>query len=433
MTTVLSLLVQLCIDFIFVVGFILIWIKFKKPQSEDPRLSAGLQVLQNKIAVLEDLGDRTETQVQQLTTLLEKKLLDVQKKMDQAEVVLSKITQSMEKSLEVAKIFQDKIPHDEIIERQNTVKFVRAALLANQGKSAHEIAEEVELPIGEIDFIVKVNKDELSFDEEQLPEWVLSELKTSHVFMEKEIQFMENPSLKTQIPTFFKSPAGVSNSDQEVLQQLGEKFRQAQFIVNNHNSITKINETNEFEKNSKEISRAQTTDEPILQTSIAEELLAESLKQESRFKNINTNANNNGNGKENEFTILNANNNNSITNASINFDTPSHINEINKNREILSLDDKNIELKKANSVTYQNINSANKNKENKTSGNKILESNVLEKLKLEANRIKANPNFEKISNVIKDTPNSSLSQRAKVLGIRPVVFPRLEKNEADKR
>lgn len=230
MTPILSFLIQIFVDVLFIVGFVLLWLRLKKPPAEDPRLSAGIQVLQNKIAVLEDLGDRTETQVQQLTQMLENKLLDVQKKMDQADVVLSKISQSMEKSIEVAKIFQDKIPHDEIIERQNTVKFVKAALLANQGKNSLEIAEEVDLSMGEIDFIVKVNKDELSFDEEQLPEWVVSELKESKILMEKEIQMVQGPLLKMP----FKTSAGISNTDQEALHQLGEKFRQAQFLVAQH-------------------------------------------------------------------------------------------------------------------------------------------------------------------------------------------------------
>ena len=42
------------------------WVKLFKRKQDDPRMSRGLQLLQSKIAVLEDLSDRTELQVKQL-------------------------------------------------------------------------------------------------------------------------------------------------------------------------------------------------------------------------------------------------------------------------------------------------------------------------------------------------------------------------------
>jgi hypothetical protein len=223
-----ALLIQGIVDLLFVVAVVALWIQFRRPRSEDPRLTAGLQDLQSKIAVLEDLGDRTEKQVQQLMTILENKLIDVQKKIDQADNVQGKISKSMEKSLEVARIFQDRIPHEEIGERQSTLKFVKAALLAHQGLSVREISEQVDLPYGELEFIIKVNKDELSFDANRLPEWIQSEIKETEYAIKDDLQFLDSP---LHLPQQLKTGAGLTSADQEALQTMGEKFRQAQIIV----------------------------------------------------------------------------------------------------------------------------------------------------------------------------------------------------------
>lgn len=164
------------VQLIFFSGLILIWMRMKKDYSDDSRWSRNLQILQSKIAVFEDLSDRAEVQVNQLTIMLENKMCDMQRKIDEADEILNKISSAMKKSMEVAQIFQDKIPHEEIIERQNTVKFVRAALMAHEGKSEDEIAEIVNLPKSQIEFIVKVNSQRLSFDPGQMPEWLKTEV-----------------------------------------------------------------------------------------------------------------------------------------------------------------------------------------------------------------------------------------------------------------
>ena len=162
---------QIAIDVGFALGLSLLWMKFSRPPKEDPRLSRGLQLLQSKIAVLEDLSDRTDTQVSQLSALLDRKCRDLNKAVADSEKQVQLIEQSVQKSLTVAEIFQDKIPHDEIIERQRTQKYVAAAKMANQGLSAQEISHKIDLPLAEISFISKVNKDNLIFNEAQLPAW----------------------------------------------------------------------------------------------------------------------------------------------------------------------------------------------------------------------------------------------------------------------
>lgn len=162
---------QVLVNLAFAVSIVVIFARLRRPAKDDPRLSKGLQLLSSKIAVLEDLSDRTESQVNQMLTLLDQKSRELQSKIALADQQVNAIRQSMDQSLEVATIFQDKIPHTEIIERQNSVKYIRAARLAHAGVSVAEIAREVDLPLSEIEFIAKVNHDSLSFREEELPAW----------------------------------------------------------------------------------------------------------------------------------------------------------------------------------------------------------------------------------------------------------------------
>jgi hypothetical protein len=168
-------LVQVTIDILLLTGLGFMAVRMSRPAKDDPRLSRGLQLLQSKISVLEDLSDRTETQVNQLTALMDHKIKEIQIIVSDSEKQLQQIRQSMGKSLEVAKIFQDKIPHQEIVERQNTIKYVQAARLAHQGVPTQEIAKSVNLSMGEIEFIAKINRDQLQFSEAELPDWAREE------------------------------------------------------------------------------------------------------------------------------------------------------------------------------------------------------------------------------------------------------------------
>lgn len=203
------------------VALFVAWQKIKKPPKEDPRLSRGLQLLQSKISVLEDLSDRTDQQVHQLIAILDQKTRAVQSKVQDAEIQIQKIEQSMRKSMEVADIFQDRIPHEEIIERQNSIKYIQAAQLAHQGRSVDEIAAIVDLPRGEVEFIAKVNKDQLMFDSEQLPAWAQQSLDrtTGESFK------IENYSVNTRSDSF--TPFEVPDGDLKALKDVGDKFRSA--------------------------------------------------------------------------------------------------------------------------------------------------------------------------------------------------------------
>lgn len=206
-----------------------LWMKLSRPQKDDPRMSKGLQLLQSKISVLEDLSDRTETQVHQLTALIESKVKDVQTKIQNADKQLMKIEQATQKSLEVAKIFQDRIPHDEIVERKNSIKYIKAARLAHQGLTVEEIAKQVDLSRGEIEFIAKVNKDQLMFCEESLPEWAHQESESVSIddsdSSVDEISFM--PPIQRGVPRDLSSVFEVPKPDTQALKKLGEAFKAA--------------------------------------------------------------------------------------------------------------------------------------------------------------------------------------------------------------
>jgi hypothetical protein len=215
-------LVQIFINLTLLTAVGFMWVRLSRPVKDDPRLSRGLQLLQSKISVLEDLSDRTEVQVTQLTTLMEQKCRDIQATIHLAEKQVQKIESSMGKSLEVAKIFQDKIPHQEIIERQNTIKYVKAARMAHQGVAINEIASQVDLSRGEIEFIAKVNREQLQFSEEDLPEWAKEEAMAQEIHSANDL--LMEPIFQKPIPS--PITAAPTKVDQ-TLSHLGDKFRQA--------------------------------------------------------------------------------------------------------------------------------------------------------------------------------------------------------------
>ena len=164
---------QVLFNLVLSVVCISLWLRSRRPPQDDPRLSRGLQLLQTKITVLEDLSDRTENQVKQLSSMLDQKTRILQNKVIEAEEQILKIDHSMNKSMEVAEIFQDKIPHQEILERQRTVEYVKAARMAHSGMGVDEISKAVHLPREQVELIAKFNRDQLMFDETQLPGWAM--------------------------------------------------------------------------------------------------------------------------------------------------------------------------------------------------------------------------------------------------------------------
>ncbi len=200
---------QIIFDIVAAFGIGILLLKLARAPKDDPRLSRGLQILQSKIAILEDLSDRTENQARGLMALLDQKNIEVQTRIDKAGEQIRNVESSIRSSMDVAKIFQDKIPHQEIIERKNTLKYLQAARMANQGQSPQQIAQVIDLPIGEIEFIAKVNRDQLSFSIADLPSWAKAELAHQDHSTFNEVE----PAHSTQLRESGQVPRHAYSSD----------------------------------------------------------------------------------------------------------------------------------------------------------------------------------------------------------------------------
>ncbi len=143
-----------------------------KEKKEDQRLTRGLQLLQNKISILEDLSDRTDEQVHKLVHLIDKKAGEVRTHLSAADEKIEHIETALSKALDISKVFSEQIPQQEMINRQNTNAYVQAAKMAHQGFSTEQISAKVDLSPAEIEMITKVNKDSLQFSEDSLPTWI---------------------------------------------------------------------------------------------------------------------------------------------------------------------------------------------------------------------------------------------------------------------
>ncbi|MBY0314529.1 MAG: DUF2802 domain-containing protein, partial [Bdellovibrionales bacterium] len=126
-------ILQIALNILFLAGIGLAFAKLRRRREEDPRLSYGLKVLQNKISVLEDLSDKTEHQVKHLMAIIDSKVKDLQVRLQESDGQLQRIDQAMNKTMEIAHIFENRVPHEEILERQVSNKYISAARLAHQG------------------------------------------------------------------------------------------------------------------------------------------------------------------------------------------------------------------------------------------------------------------------------------------------------------
>ncbi len=211
----LLIFLQVIFDLAFIATATLLLIERSKSKTlEDPRLSRGLQLLSSKIAILQDLMDRSEAMSRQLTQLMDGKRQNIQESLEEVEVHLHRIKKATEKSQEVAKIFQEQIPHREIIERQTSAKYLQAAKLANKGLSFEEIAKQVDIPRGELDLIVKVNRERLLVEEESA--WATPPPQQAQEFVSTSFmaKIANGGNKEAQVtPVIFKKIAAVDELD----------------------------------------------------------------------------------------------------------------------------------------------------------------------------------------------------------------------------
>jgi len=143
-----------------------------KEKKEDQRITKGLQLLQSKISILEDLSDKTDEQVRKLIHTLDQKAVEVRQTLMNTEEQVQRIDDMIQKGIQFSQELKEHTPHDELHGRQKTALYVKAAKLAHQGSSLDEILNEVDLTPAEIQMIIKVNKENLQFSEHHLPNWI---------------------------------------------------------------------------------------------------------------------------------------------------------------------------------------------------------------------------------------------------------------------
>ena len=174
---------QVIFDITLVIGLLFCIVKMRRDREEDIRINHGLRLLKSKIAVLEDLSEHTESQSQHIMGLLDKKIREVKKTLRHINQHMLEVDKVVEKSERIAKKMTEEIPHQEIVERNTTSKYIVAAKLAHQGHSVEEITEKLGLPKTEVELICKVNRKKFVF-EEKLPQ-----LNTPPVEIEEEDEF----------------------------------------------------------------------------------------------------------------------------------------------------------------------------------------------------------------------------------------------------
>lgn len=161
-------LFQLIVNILLFAFIGLLWSRLRHLTGDEGRLKQGLQILTTKIAILEDLGQKVDEQSQQ--TL---KILDLKK--EAIESLLEKAIATMHQIDE--KTSQVTVNSEALVERDNAIKFTKAALLANKGVSAAEIAQQVGLGIQESELIYSLNSQHLQFKLEDLPGWMLPHIQ----------------------------------------------------------------------------------------------------------------------------------------------------------------------------------------------------------------------------------------------------------------
>ncbi len=168
------------LNILLLAGLVLsLFLKIKEKQ-EDQRITKGLQLLQNKLSILEDLSDKTDEQVRKLIHLLDQKAQEVRQTLNNAD---QKIHQ-----LDTAQTMMTTQP--QLATTQYTDKtslYVQAAKLANQGFNADQIAQQVDLSPAELNMIIKVNRDQLQFAANKLPQWLDKQIENKSLTEDDDI------------------------------------------------------------------------------------------------------------------------------------------------------------------------------------------------------------------------------------------------------
>jgi hypothetical protein len=153
---------------LFIAFIGLLWSRLKHLIGDEGRLKHGLQILQTKISILEDLGRRVDEQGQQMIQILDYKRNAIESLLAKADSTI----QNMENQTILATT-----DSEVLLERENAIKFTKAALLANKGVPPREIAQKLGLGLQECELIYSLNSHTLQFNLDELPGWMLPHIQ----------------------------------------------------------------------------------------------------------------------------------------------------------------------------------------------------------------------------------------------------------------
>ncbi len=183
-------------------SFAIIYVRISRRPRETHGVREGMDLIESKLNALQDFLESADSQVRKMQELISVKSQQLDLQMQELTQESHKIGNSLLKAQETIDLFQERIPHEEFLDRKNAVNYVKAARMAHEGISLAEIARQIDIPMNELELICKLNKDSLMMTNEDLP---------SPEFM---------------IPT--KTISGFSPPLQQVspeLSSLGERFR----------------------------------------------------------------------------------------------------------------------------------------------------------------------------------------------------------------
>lgn len=179
-----AILFQIIVNLLLFAFVGLIWSRLKHLSGDEGRLRQGLQILQSKIAILEDLSGQVDDQFKQLTYMLDLKSKAFDAKLTEASELLSKLADGVTEASAAAHNLSENLQPEVLLERETAIRYVKAALLARAGKSTTEISSQLGVGFEEAELICKLNRSQLQFKVDELPEWMKPQLKNELALLE---------------------------------------------------------------------------------------------------------------------------------------------------------------------------------------------------------------------------------------------------------
>lgn len=209
------------LNILLLAGLVLsLFLKIKEKQ-EDQRITKGLQLLQNKLSILEDLSDKTDEQVRKLIHLLDQKAQEVRQTLNAADQKMNQMDQT------TLSMTTPQLQTQSTHYTDKTSLYVQAAKLANQGFTVDQITQQVDLSPAELNMIIKVNRDQLQFAPNKLPQWLDNQVENKPMTEDDDInQFAQAITTQNNLSQKIANTAfDTMSQDLSAHQSLTEDFK----------------------------------------------------------------------------------------------------------------------------------------------------------------------------------------------------------------